>query len=188
MDHARRAARTALALLIAVAASGSPGGAIVRPSTVLAAAVAWPASTLVVSEVQTGGASASDEFVEIANQGLAPVDLVGLEVVYATSTGSTVTRKATWSASVILEPGRRTLIANALGLYAAGADGTYSGGSRCHRGRRGPPRRRWIRRGCRRLGRCHERVRRGAGGRRAFGRVQPGTAAGWRSRQRRGYE
>jgi len=128
MDHARRAARTALALLIAVAAGGSPGGVIVRPTTVLAAAVAWPVSTLVVSEVQTGGASASDEFVEIANQGLAPVDLVGLEVVYATSSGSTVTRKATWSASAILEPGRRTLIANALGLYAAGADGTYSGG------------------------------------------------------------
>ncbi len=61
------------------------------------AAVAWPPSTLVVSEVQTGGASASDEFVEIANQGAAPVDLLGLEVVYATSSGSTVTRKATWS-------------------------------------------------------------------------------------------
>ena len=46
--------------------------------------VGWPPSTLVVSEVQTGGASASDEFVEIANQGAAPVDLAGLEVVYAT--------------------------------------------------------------------------------------------------------
>ena len=38
----------------------------------------WPPSTLVVSEFQTGGASASDEFVEIANQGYrTAVDIVG---------------------------------------------------------------------------------------------------------------
>ena len=37
-----------------------------------AASVAWPVSTLVVSEVQTGGGSASDEFVEVANQGAGP--------------------------------------------------------------------------------------------------------------------
>ena len=36
----------------------------------------------------------------------APVDLAGLEVVYATSSGSTVTRKATWTTSTILEPGQ----------------------------------------------------------------------------------
>ena len=75
----------------------------------LAADVAWPVSTLVVSEVQTGGASASDEFVEIANQGAAPADFLGLEVVYATSSGSTVTRKATWAVSTMLDPGRRLL-------------------------------------------------------------------------------
>ena len=39
----------------------------------------------------------------------APVDLAGLEVVYATSSGSTVTRKATWAASTLLQPGRRVL-------------------------------------------------------------------------------
>jgi uncharacterized protein len=97
------------------------------PAT-LAAAVAWPPSTLVVSEVQTGGASASDEFVEIANQGAGAVDLAGLEVVYATSSGSTVTRKATWTASTTLEPGRRVLLANAAGSYAPVADLTYTGG------------------------------------------------------------
>ena len=45
-----------------------PSGAGAGPA-VRAAAVGWPPSTLVVSEVQTGGASASDEFVELANQG-----------------------------------------------------------------------------------------------------------------------
>jgi len=101
-----------------------PGGA----ASVSAAAVAWPTSSLVVSEVQTGGSSASDEFVEIANQGAGPVDLAGLEVVYATSSGSTVTRKATWSTPTILGVGRRVLVANSAGAYAAMADLTYSSG------------------------------------------------------------
>ena len=98
------------------------------PSAALAADVSWPVSSLVVSEIQTGGASASDEFVEIANQGAAPVDLAGLEVVYATSSGSTVTRKATWAASTLVLPGRRVLIANAAGIFAPGADLAYSSG------------------------------------------------------------
>ena len=60
--------------------------------------------------------------------GAAPVDLAGLEVVYATSSGSTVTRKATWANPTILDPGKRVLLANASGVYAAVADATYSGG------------------------------------------------------------
>ena len=64
MDRARRAGLTALIVVVMVAAAGGFGGPGVRP-----AAVGWPPSTLVVSEVQTGGASASDEFVEVANQG-----------------------------------------------------------------------------------------------------------------------
>ena len=106
MSRARRAGPVALSLalvLALVAASLAVGGppAAIRtgwpspPSP--SAAVAWPVSTLVISEVQTGGASASDEFVELSNAGPLPVDLAGLEVVYATSTGSTVTRKATWT-------------------------------------------------------------------------------------------
>ena len=52
------------------------------------AAVSWPPSTgLLVSEVVTGGASASDEFVEIYNAVGAAIDLGGLELVYVTSTG-----------------------------------------------------------------------------------------------------
>ena len=123
MDRARRAGFTALIVVVMVAAAGGFGGPGVR-----AAAVGWPPSTLVVSEVQTGGASASDEFVEVANQGGGPVDLAGLEVVYATATGSTVTRKATWSAATILGPGKRILLANTAGVYAALADVTYSSG------------------------------------------------------------
>jgi hypothetical protein len=123
MDRARRAGFTALIVVVMVAAFGGWGGA-----RVLAGVVTWPPSTLVVSEVQTGGTSASDEFVELANQGSAPVDLLGLEVIYATSSGSTVTRKATWSATTILDPGRRILLANSSGVYASSADATYSGG------------------------------------------------------------
>ena len=121
MPGARRS--PALIVVVLAAAIAGWGGAGVR-----AGVVGWPPSTLVVSEVQTGGASASDEFVEVANQGAAPVDLLGLEVVYATSTGSTVTRKATWAASLVLDPGKRVLLANASGVYAAVADVTYSGG------------------------------------------------------------
>ena len=127
MDRARRAALTALIVVVMIGTAGgsdAPGGV-----SALAAAVGWPTSSLVVSEVQTGGASASDEFIEIANQGSAPTDLLGVEVVYATSSGLTVTRKASWGSSRMLEPGQRLLLANASGIFAAVADATYSGGT-----------------------------------------------------------
>ncbi len=124
MDRARRAGITALVTAFVLISVGMPAGA----STATAAAVSWPVSSLLVSEVQTGGPSASDEFVEIANQGAGPVDLVGLELVYATSSGSTVTRKASWDGSVLLEPGRRVLVVNGAGSYAGVGDLVYSGG------------------------------------------------------------
>src|SRR6187397_687382 len=119
MQRVRCAADVALALVVALCLSSLP--AATEPlgrGVALAATVAWPVSTLVVSEVETGGASASDEFVEIANQGAGPVDLIGLELVYATSSGSTVTRKASWSASFVLAAGRRILLVNGVGAYA----------------------------------------------------------------------
>jgi hypothetical protein len=146
MDRARRAGWTALIVVVMVGALAGWGG-----MGVLAAVPAWPPSTLVVSEVQTGGASASDEFVEVANQGSAPVDLTGLEVVYATSSGSTVTRKATWTAATTLDPGRRILLANAAGVYATVADATYSGGFAAT-GVRGAAGRRRFRRSTRSVG------------------------------------
>ncbi len=129
MHRARLIGTVVLGLLIATFSSWGPSASPGRgPGQALAAAVAWPPSTLVVSEVQTGGSSASDEFVEIANQGSNSVDLAGLEVVYATSSGSTVTRKGTWATSFVLEPGRRVLLTNAAGAYAAIGDLTYTGG------------------------------------------------------------
>src|SRR4029077_15418594 len=77
---------------------------------------------------QTGGGSASDEFAELTNVGATSVDLAGLEVVYVTSTGGTVTRKASWTTSLPLAPGRHLLIANSSGIFAPLADATYSGG------------------------------------------------------------
>jgi hypothetical protein len=129
MQRVRRATDVALALVVALCLSSLPAAAIpFGRSVVRAASVPWPPSSLVVSEVQTGGSSASDEFVEVANQGAGPVDLIGLEIVYATSSGSTVTRKATWAASTMLAPGRRFLIANSVGSYVGMGDATYTGG------------------------------------------------------------
>ena len=117
------------AVLVLLAASGAL--AVERPAAAAPAAgiaVAWPPSPdLVIGEVVTGGAGASDEYVEIYNRGSLTVDLGGLELVYATATGSTVTRKATWT-SRLLDPGRHELVANGSGAFAGLADDVYSGG------------------------------------------------------------
>ncbi|MFI5225112.1 MAG: lamin tail domain-containing protein [Candidatus Limnocylindrales bacterium] len=128
MDRARRLAACLIFVLgiagSAVAGARAPSdGAIAR-----AAAVGWPVSSLLIGEIATGGASASDEYVEVVNGGSSSVDLAGLEVVYATSSGSTVTRKATWSTPRPLAPGQHLLIANSSGVFAGMADATYSGG------------------------------------------------------------
>src|SRR5687767_4077934 len=107
MDRARRAVVIALLLALSVA-----------PGSGSAAVVTWPPSTLLLSELMTGGGSASDEFVELTNAGPVTVDLVGLEVVYVTASGSTITRKASWPETLSLEPGRHVLLANALGAHA----------------------------------------------------------------------
>ena len=127
MGRARRFAFSLVLVLVALA--GVSVGLPARPIPVAdAAAPGWPVSTLVVSEVVTGGASASDEFVELENAGTATVDLAGLEVVYATSSGSTVTRRASWTTTRPLGPGQHLLLANAAGSYAALGDATYDGG------------------------------------------------------------
>src|SRR3954453_16730737 len=118
MSRARRAGTRSLpfalvlVIVLAALASGARRPDPTAPSRtagVALAAVTWPTSTLVVSEVQTGGASASAEFAEIHNAAAGPVDLAGLEVAYVTSSGSTVTRKASWTVSTILDPGRHLL-------------------------------------------------------------------------------
>ena len=140
MARARRAALAALVLVVflgsvAVGAVSDARSAAARLAGAVGfvplprAAVPWPASSsILVAEVVTGGASASDEYVELTNAGPGPVDLSGLELVYVTSSGSTVTRKATWPTSLPLDPGRHLLVANAAGTFAGIADATYSGG------------------------------------------------------------
>jgi uncharacterized protein YdeI (BOF family) len=94
-----------------------------------ASLVSWPASAgIVLAEVMTGGASASDEYVEIANAASTPQDLQGLELVYVTASGSTFTRKANFTSSLSLAPCQHLLIANAAGIFGPLADLTYSGG------------------------------------------------------------
>ena len=112
-----------VSLLVSVAAisAAMPGHAL--------AAVPWPASTgLVLAEAVTGGASASDEYVEIYNAGASPIDLGGCELVYVTASGATTTRKAAFSSPVPLAPGAHLLVANSAGVYGPLADATYTGG------------------------------------------------------------
>lgn len=92
-------------------------------------AVGSPPGHVVVSEVMTGGASASDEFIELYNPTSATLPLEGLEVVYVTSTGATVTRKAAWAAGAGGVPaGAHLLIANSAGIFAGIADVVFANG------------------------------------------------------------
>ena len=129
MARVRLAAHAALLLVLLLGGMVSPS-LVPRPGAMQpVAAVTWPPSQgLLVAEVVTGGVSASDEYVELTNAGAVPLDMAGLEIVYATSSGATVTRKASWTAPLVLEPGRHLLLANSLGIHAASADATYSGG------------------------------------------------------------
>lgn len=108
-----------LTILIAAWAAVAPGYA----------ATPWPSSRgALLSEVATGGSSASDEFVEIYNAGSAPVELGGCELAYVSASGSSVTLKVAFAAPLPVGPGQHLLVANAAGAYAATADATYAGG------------------------------------------------------------
>jgi uncharacterized protein YdeI (BOF family) len=106
---------------VAVAAATATGYAVTP--------VSWPAaSELALAEVVTGGVSASDEYFEIYNASAVVQDAAGLEAVYVTATGATVTRKALFTIPTSLAPGAHLLVANAAGVYAPIADVTYTGG------------------------------------------------------------
>ena len=84
---------------------------------------------LVISEVMTGAASASDELIELYNPTAAPLPLEGLELVYVTASGATVTRRAAWELGAPeMGPGSHLLVANQLGVFVPIADALYSGG------------------------------------------------------------
>lgn len=88
-----------------------------------------PPDHLVVSEVVTGGASASDELIELFNPTPLELPLEGLELVYASATGTTVSRRAAWElGAATIPPGGHVLIANAAGMFAPIADATYTQG------------------------------------------------------------
>jgi uncharacterized protein YdeI (BOF family) len=88
-----------------------------------------PTGHLVVSEVMTGGASASDEFIELYNPTSSALPLEGLEVVYVTASGATVTRKAAWAAGAPPLPAlSHLLIANDAGIFLPLANSSYASG------------------------------------------------------------
>lgn len=84
---------------------------------------------LLVSEIVTGGASASDELIELYNPTAAALPLEGLELIYASSTGATISRRAAWATGAPSVPsGGHVLVANSGGIFAAIADATYATG------------------------------------------------------------
>jgi hypothetical protein len=84
---------------------------------------------LLISEVVTGGTSASDEFIELYNPTPEPLPLAGLELVYVSASGLTVSRRAAWDAGAPeVPPYHHVLVANELGIYAVIADVAYASG------------------------------------------------------------
>jgi hypothetical protein len=129
----RAPARPGIALLASalILLAGLRTALAFHDSTVDGALLAVSETTahLVVSEVMTGGASASDEFIEIYNPTSAPLPLEALEVVYVTASGSTITRKASWPAgSAPLAAGAHLMVANSGGSFGSIGDQTYTGG------------------------------------------------------------
>ena len=119
--QSRRARARILALIVLGSLSipfGLPGGA-----------TAAPADHLVVSEVVTGGASASDELIELHNPTASSLPLEGLELIYVTASGATISRRTAWDAGAAsVPPGGHVLVANEAGAFAPIADALYASG------------------------------------------------------------
>lgn len=115
-------AAVCLAVLLAI------GLAVVPVLPPLAAGEPVP-DHLVISEIVTGGASASDELIELYNPTTVALPLEGLELIYVTASGATISRRALWELGAPeVGPGRHLLVANELGAYAALADALYASG------------------------------------------------------------
>lgn len=105
----------ALSLLLVVVPTGTTGGIAL--------------DHLVLSEIATGGASASDEFIELRNPSTGPLPLAHLEVVYVSASGATVSQRVLFAPDAAPIPaGGHLLLANELGTHAARADLVYRGG------------------------------------------------------------
>ncbi|MCA1588017.1 MAG: lamin tail domain-containing protein, partial [Chloroflexi bacterium] len=84
---------------------------------------------LLIDEIATGGLGANDEFIELFNPGPEPFPLGGVELAYASASGASVSRRASWAADAApVPPGGHLLIANEAGAHAAAADTLYQGG------------------------------------------------------------
>ncbi len=83
---------------------------------------------LVISQFQTRGAAQEDEFVELHNTSLSPVDLNGFRVVYrsANGTNDVAVPFGTWTTSTIIPPGGYYLIAASAYDGPATPDLTYT--------------------------------------------------------------
>jgi len=101
---------------------------VVRAVPIEGDAIVSTVGHLVISEVMTGGVSASDEFFELYNPSDSALSLDGLELIYVTATGATVTRKVSFGVGIVVGPGAHVLIANEAGIFAGVADATYAGG------------------------------------------------------------
>ena len=108
---------------------GSLLGVVILPFGSLQARGETSVEHLVISEVVTGGASASDELIELYNPAPVALPLEGLELVYASASGISVSRRADWAAGAPeIPPGQHLLVANELGIYAPIADALYASG------------------------------------------------------------
>ena len=123
----RRGSRRPLALSCTIAL-GLLSVAIV-PLGAARPAAAAAVDHLVISEVVTGGVSASDELIELYNPTSALLPLEGLELVYVSASGATTSLRAAWSLGAPgVAPGAHVLVSNELGVYAAIADTVYASG------------------------------------------------------------
>ena len=127
---AHRSSRTSLGalalavLILSAVLSDGVRAVSVQGDSVAAASV----SHLVISELLAGGVSASDEFVELYNPSDGALPLDGVELIYVTASGATITRKASWASGAVIDPGEHLLVANEAGIFAGVADATYAGG------------------------------------------------------------
>jgi DNA/RNA endonuclease G (NUC1) len=80
---------------------------------------------LVISQFQTSGATAEDEFIEIHNTSTSSVDLNGYRLVYRSATGTNDISLAVWTTSVVIPAGGYYLVAADAYDGAANEDFTY---------------------------------------------------------------
>jgi hypothetical protein len=128
-DRPQISGRVAVLVASALVLAGALPALASFPIGVTAEAVADGGGHLLVSEMQTGGVSASDEFVELYNPTSAALPLEGLELVYVTATGTTVTRKVSWPLGApSIGAGAHYLVVNDAGTYLPAGDASYAGG------------------------------------------------------------